>query len=77
MSNDSLAQSINKAIIDIIMNSPLNIPMLPDDIEREMYEKILETIEQQLENNKTCIEKCMLKVFSCCHKKDIVQKKNN
>ncbi len=74
MSND-LAQSINKSIIDVIMNSPLNIAFIPDDIEREMYEKILETIEMEIENNKPAIEKsmssCFEKIFCCC-RKDVV-----
>jgi len=55
----SRAYKINKAIIDLIINSPLNIQSIPDDIEIEMYTKILEIIEE----NPNCMDK-LLKYIS-------------
>lgn len=50
--NVKLANKLHKTIIDIILASPLNIPMLPDDIEREMYERIFLVIDEHV--NPTC-----------------------
>jgi hypothetical protein len=41
-----LTDRINKAIIDAILQSPLNVDFIPDDIERQMYERIFEVVEE-------------------------------
>lgn len=50
---------INKKIIDFIIESPLNVDFIPDDIEREMYNRILTVIEE----NMGTIEK---ETTTCC-----------
>jgi len=47
-------EELTTHIIDVILKSPLNIKALPDDIEREMYEKILNLIILELDT-----EECM------------------
>ena len=39
------ADRIKNQIITIILNSPLNIPFIPDDLERELYMTILSELE--------------------------------
>lgn len=39
------ADRIKNQIITIILNSPLNIPFVPDDLERELYMTILSELE--------------------------------
>jgi hypothetical protein len=57
MDNKEISESIKKKIIDFIIESPLNIQSIPDDIEGELYNKIFEAIEGILinqENTNTC-----------------------
>ena len=62
--NEDLANILHKQIIDYILNSSLNIQSIPDDIEREMYEKILDILINQLPSQKSCF-----KCISSCFKK--------
>jgi hypothetical protein len=39
-----ISDTIKNNIIDYILASPLNVDMITDDIEREIYDSILETI---------------------------------
>lgn len=38
-------QTIKESIINILLSSPLNIDTIPDDIEAEMYNAILDSLE--------------------------------
>lgn len=44
--SEELAAQIEKSVIDVILKSPLNIDTMPDDVEREMYENIFQTVEE-------------------------------
>ena len=46
MSKD-LSERIKKEIIEYIIASPLNIESIPDDIEREMYNRIFDCINEE------------------------------
>jgi hypothetical protein len=46
--NEKLSRRLHKEIIDRILNSSLNLEMVPDDLEREIYERIFTTIEDTL-----------------------------
>lgn len=77
MSNHELSHIINEQIIDHILNSPLNISTIPDDIEREMYHKILYIIEENLTSANT-----QAQLSSCCfvfmnYIKDCFKRKKN
>ena len=77
--NDKLAEQIHTKIIDYILASPMNIELIPDDIERQMYETILDVISFELgrsDDPNGCVRqsgKFCKKLFSCCKKK---QQKN-
>jgi len=43
-----LSERIKKEIVDYIIMSPLNIQSIPDDIEREMYNRIFDCINQEV-----------------------------
>ena len=66
--NHELAKQINDRIIDFILASPLNIDIIPDDIEREMYEKILDVIVEEIINDSSCFD--TLKSWICFCKKN-------
>lgn len=49
-------------IIELILDSPLNIDDIPDDVEREMYEILFESLHK----NRGCLTRlCEL----CCRKR--------
>jgi hypothetical protein len=60
----TISEKIKNRIIDLILNSKLNIESIPDDLERQMYESILDVIEDQVVGCKCCTPKC-LSVFAC------------
>lgn len=49
--NPDLSRLIHAEIIDSILNSSLNIVSISDDTEREIYERILAIVDQNLGNN--------------------------
>jgi len=53
--SDTLTAKIHTEIINLILQSPLNIDIIPDELERQMYEKIFEIVEngisKEIENN--------------------------
>ena len=81
--NESLAKEINTKIIDYILASPINIDMIPDDIERKMHETILNVILFELDrsNDPTgCVQQSRAffkKLFSCCKSNRKTFVKNN
>jgi len=48
MSDEQLAFALKTKIIDFILASPLNIELIPDDVERAMYMQILVVIETHM-----------------------------
>ena len=71
MHNKELSEIIGEQIINFIIESPLNINAIPDDVERKMYEKIFNVIEESLTNDETvnfyrgCWERCKKRLFDC------------
>lgn len=51
---DNLAQTLHARLIDVILASPLNIPSIPDDVEHEMYESILQALHESLSRESCC-----------------------
>ena len=43
-----LSKRIKDEIITLILDSPLNIPSIPDDLEREMYSAILDVVQKEI-----------------------------
>lgn len=43
-----LSERIKQEIIDYIIESPLAIQSIPDDIEREMYKRVFDCIDREL-----------------------------
>ena len=48
LTNKQLVEIINNEIIDAILKSSLNIKCIPDDLEKEIYERILKVIEEEI-----------------------------
>jgi hypothetical protein len=71
MDNDQLAKSINTQIIDFILQSPLNVEFIPDEIERQMYEQILTIVEKEIIDNESKLVSLWDWLFSCCKKQKI------
>ena len=67
-----LSEDIKTKIIDYILESPLNIQVIPDDIERELYANIFNIIDEVIEDaQENCIPNILKKVkskLSCCKK---------
>jgi hypothetical protein len=61
------AINLHKAIIDAILASPLNITAIPDDLEREIYEAIFQTLDNL--DEQTCKD-----IFCCFPCKPSVKK---
>lgn len=70
--NETLAKDINTKIIDYILASPINIEFIPDDIERQMYETILNAVlfeYNRRDDSKGCFQqtkKFLKKLGKCC-----------
>ena len=47
-SHQQLAQDLKNSIIDVILASPLNIQVIDDQTERDLYLNILNVIEQYI-----------------------------
>ena len=75
MSNENIAYHLNQEIITAILNSKLNIPFISDDVEREMYNKILSTLEMYL-TQRTVYEKIWSFVKSICPCKRVKEKQD-
>lgn len=69
------AERFHKILIDILLKSPLNISVIPDDLEREMYELMFEAVEhvvidtdysECVASTKSCFKSCF---GGCCRKK--------
>jgi len=54
--NEKICVVIHSKIVDIILNSRMNIERIPDDIEREMYMNILSVLEDTLPKTSCCIK---------------------
>lgn len=67
VSKNEQTKLIHKKIVDIILASPLNIDSIPDDVEREMYESILDVLDQTQIIDKGC-SLCWSKCFKCCYR---------
>jgi hypothetical protein len=69
VNNEELSDAIQKEIIDFMLEN-FNISVIPDDIERAMYEKILSIVGTQVQENVSvgCFRKCFGKCFKCCSK---------
>jgi hypothetical protein len=64
-----LSEEIKKKVIDIIINSDLNIQSIPDDVEREMYNTIFDVLEITLQNSNPCSQFIQAITNWCCKKK--------
>lgn len=54
---------LHAKIIDLILNSELNIELIPDELERKLYESLLEVLQKELvDKRSTCL-------FNLCKKK--------
>lgn len=65
------AERIKNRIIDVILASPLNVPFIPDDVERDIYMTLLTELEP-IVTDRTFWNKVLQfirKLFSCCFKK--------
>ncbi len=51
VTTEELAHRLRNEIIDHILESSLNIQSLPDDLEREIYNKIFAVLEQNANKN--------------------------
>lgn len=49
MKSTELAKTIHEKIVNYILASPLNITFIPDDIERKMYECVVNTISRNIQ----------------------------
>ena len=67
--SEEKVNALHTKIIDIILQSPLNIESIPDDIERAIYEQILEALQSEV--GKSCARTCWcwLKSCVCCKKR--------
>lgn len=71
---DSLSKTIHEQIINYILESPLNIDIIPDNIEREMYERIFHIVQDVITSDtfwQRC-KKCLISIkngcVSCCNR---------
>ena len=64
MSKD-LSERIKNEIVDYIIASPLNIQSIPDDIEREMYNRIFDCINSEF-SSKTFVSRLKRILSSAC-----------
>lgn len=65
--SETLSEQIKNKIIDTILaNEELNMDSIPDHIERQMYEAILDILEKEIVDKK-CSRFCGL--VKCCNKK--------
>lgn len=51
---EDITYILQQRIIDIILDSPLNIQSIPDDVERKMYEAIFDAIDEVIVNENVC-----------------------
>lgn len=58
-----LSTLLKQRIIDAILKSELNMEDVPDDLERKLYENILDVLELELQNG-NCNSLCQ-KIFCC------------
>ena len=58
--NIYLTETIKLRIVDAILNSPMNIAVIPDELEQQMYFLILDAIEEM---NDSCA--CKSSWFTC------------
>lgn len=74
--HQELSNRIKDRIITMILESPLNVDFIPDDIERELYHNILSAVEEVLEkpsfwqNVKTFLKQ-LISRCKCCKKTDL------
>lgn len=67
MNNEQLSENLEKIVIDIILHSPLNISVIPDEIERELYENIFNAIEEYTQEIDS--RRCFSKIKKCFTRK--------
>lgn len=67
-----LADRIKDQLITLILSSPLNISVIPDDLERQIYESIFSTIEDVLIEPSTW-QKIKANLCCCLSSSDIEQ----
>ena len=54
---DVISETIKYRIIEYILASPLNINSIPDDVEREIYNQVLDVLNQVL-SSEIITKKC-------------------
>lgn len=59
---EDLARRLTEEIIDVILASPLNVDVIPDDVERDLYVQLFCTLREQQWSS--CFRGCWCKVKS-------------
>lgn len=65
VNKDLLSEELKKRIINYLIESPLNVDAIPDDIERELYANILNVVDEVVEDVQDfCIPNLLKKLKS-------------
>lgn len=66
VSEHEKADRIKNLIINVILDSPLNVPFVPDDLERELYMTILSELEP-IVTDRTMYQRAWDFICKCIH----------
>lgn len=65
VNKDLLSEELKKRIINYLIESPLNVDAIPDDIERQIYANILDVVDEVVEDVRYfCIPNMLKKLKS-------------